>query len=537
LDNQLAQPEKLIKDLVDLARNHPLKGDHLATAKRLMRALKQCGYTNKEIERLTHRTWSESTIKLYTRSTTGIQPQLKTHHLKLFDEIIQNNMSMDDIEKSLNLLSELKKEGLAFGDVLEILGYFHEKTTMVPYLTNFLAGLKQDGITVEKFSAIAEYKEDLDERGYDLDFMERLYEIDKKYGDKHKLLDAVLLLDGLSTIKSEIGKTERIRNELGDDIVILKNELADLIKEKEKLRTEIAVADELSSLGFTVMMLRELKELASRYGYDTASLTNAINKYGDFAQIESDISILRSKKTELKDSIKMLERRYDYVENISKMCKFLLDKFKFNLHVLGLVHQIAARYGEPAEFFRALSEFSSLREIGQKITELESKKLRLESSIQELGAKKSELEERIGTLGQTVISTVEHISTGVGNVFTDTADRIGSRLEQTLTEIKKSYDEYSILRARISNLHERLKVAKIVKSIFNNDLEVIETAPMTYPTLFVQGALNFCNAKRVNSRIYIGQPLIAKYGLYPGASMELIDLLEMAKVASKALVK
>ena len=48
---------------------------------------------------------------------------------------------MDDIEKSLNLLPELKKEGLAFGDVLEILGYFQEKTTMLPYLTNFLAGL------------------------------------------------------------------------------------------------------------------------------------------------------------------------------------------------------------------------------------------------------------------------------------------------------------------------------------------------------------------------------------------------------------
>ena len=112
--------------------------------------------------------------------------------------------------------------------------------------------------------------------------------------------------------------------------------------------------------------------------------------------------------------------------------------------------------------------------------------------------KRLELETRIGTLGETVISTVKHISTGVAKVFSDTADKIGNRLEKNLTGIIKSNEEYSKLRARILASESRMKVAKIVNSIINNDLEIIRTIPLTYLSLFIQGALNICNARQLN---------------------------------------
>lgn len=242
------------------------------------------------------------------------------------------------------------------------------------------------------------------------------------------------------------------------------------------------------------------------------------------------------KKANLNDSVEKLQRKFDHLGDLSKMCEFFLDKFKFDLHGMDLIHQVAARYGEPSEFFRALGEFSSLKEMEQKITDLRLEKIRLESGIHELAEKKSELEARIGTLGETVISTVEHISTGVGKVFSDTADKVGTRLEQNLTEIIKSYKEYSTLRARILALESIIQIAKKIRSIINNDLEVIRTIPLTYLSLFIQGALNICNARQLNPTSHVNVPFSVKYGIVPDTAIQLIDLLDMAKVASELLI-
>jgi len=536
MDNDASDPTKIIKELVNLAQRHPIKGIDLSRAKGLMRTLKQSGYTNKEIQQLTGYSWSESTIKLYTRNTTGIQPHLKANHLKLFDEIIHNNWSMVELEESLVLVSELTNETSTFDDIIDILQYFQKEKTMIPYLTESLSKLKDDGIKVEKLVQLARYKDELDARGYDLDFMGRLYEFEKKYADRQKALQSILVYDNIAQIESELRKTRGERNELKTDIISQKKELAELMIQKEKLRMEISIVEELSSFGFTIMMLRELKELAGKYGHDISSLVKAINKYGEMTEIDLHLSSLLMKKANLNDSVEKLQRKCEHLGDLSKMCEFFLDKFKFDLHNIDLIHQMAARYGEPSEFFRALGVFSSLKEIEQKIMDLRLEKIRLESGNQELTEKRLELEARIDTLGETVISTVEHISTGVGKVFSDTADRIGTRLEQNLTEIKKSYDEYSTVRARILASESKMQVATIIRSIINNDLEIIRTIPVTFLSLFIQGALNICNGRQLNPPSFVNLPFSAKYGILPATPMQLVDLLDMGKVASDSLI-
>jgi hypothetical protein len=536
MGNDASDPAKIINELLYLARRHPLKGVDLSRAKRLMRTLKQSGYTNREIHRLTGNSWSESTIKLYTRNTTGIQPSLKTNHIKLFDEILHNNFSMVELEKSFFLVSELTNEGSTFDEIIAILQYFEKEKTMIPYLTESLSKLKDAGINVEKFVQLAQYKDELDARGYDLDFMGRLYEFENKYADTQKALQAILVYDNIAQIESELRKTSSERNELKTDIISQKKELAELMIQKEKLRKEISIGEELSCLGLTIMALRDLKELAGKYGHDITSLVKAINKYAEITEIDSHLSSLLMKKANLNDSVEKLQRKFDHLGDLSKMCEFFLDKFKFDLHDVDLIHQVVARYGEPSEFFRALDAFSSLKEMEQKITDLRLEKIRLEAGIHELAEKRLELETRIGTLGETVISTVEHISTGVAKVFSDTADKIGNRLEQNLTEIIKSNEEYSKLRARMLASESRMKVANIVNSIINNDLEIIRTIPLTYLSLFIQGALNICNARQLNLTSLVSLPLLRKYGILPPKVIELVDLLDMGKAACRSLI-
>ena len=536
MGNDASDPAKIINELVHLARRHPLKGVDLSRAKQLMRTLKQNGYTNKDIHQLTGNSWSESTIKLYTRNTTGIQPSLKTNHLKLFDDILHNNFSIVELEKSFFLVSELTNEGSTFDEIIAILQYFGKEKTRIPYLTESLSKLMEAGINVEKFVQLAQYKDELDARGYDLDFMGRLYEFENKYADTQKALQAILVYDNISQIESELRKKSSERDELKTDIISQKKELAELMIQKEKLRKEISIGEELSCLGLTIMALRELKELAGKHRHDITSLVKAINKYGEITEIDSHLSSLLMKKTNLNDSVEKLQMKFDHLGGLSKMCEFFLDKFKFDLHDVDLIHQVAARYGEPSEFFRALDAFSSLKEMEQKITDLRLEKIRLESGIRELAEKRLELETRIGTLGETVISTVEHISTGVAKVFSDTADKIGNRLEQNLTEIIKSNEEYSKLRARMLASESRMKVANIVNSIINNDLEIIRTIPLTYLSLFIQGALNICNARQLNPTSLVSLPLSRKYRIEPPMVIELVDLLDMGKAACRSLI-
>ena len=149
---------------------------------------------------------------------------------------------------------------------------------MIPYLTESLSKLKDAGIKVEKLVQLAQYKDELDARGYDLDFMGRLYEFENKYADRQKALQSILVYDNIAQIESELRKTSSERNELKTDIISQKKELAELMIQKEKLRKEISIGEELSSIGLTIMALRELKELAGKYRNDIASLVKAINK-------------------------------------------------------------------------------------------------------------------------------------------------------------------------------------------------------------------------------------------------------------------
>ena len=94
---------------------------------------------------------------------------------------------MVELKKSLLLVSELTDETSTFDDIIAILQYFQKQKTMIPYLTESLSKLNDDGIEVEKLVQLAQYKDELDARGYDLDFIGRLHEFEKKYADRQKL--------------------------------------------------------------------------------------------------------------------------------------------------------------------------------------------------------------------------------------------------------------------------------------------------------------------------------------------------------------
>jgi len=497
--------------------------------------IKGCGYTNKEISELTGNSWSEATIKLYTRNVDGVRSHLKGQHLALLRSVIKENISIDDLKQGLFLLSEIKKDNMTLQSLLDVIRYLKGKKAMIPYLVNAVARLLHSEISFQRFAQLDQYKRSLDAEGLDIDFVESLTNLISKCHDKSSVVKSVLLYDDLSKIKSEISESRDEMEGIAKDLESIKKELASLKIEEENLRTQIGIARDIGSFGFTNMMLNDLRDLSRKYDCDTATIINGINQYSGILHLNSEISSLGEQKLQLKESIDKMENKLRRLDNLSKISEAFLTKFNFNLYDLNLIYEIATSQGDPSNFFSALARLSNLQKIEVKIGELQNEKISLELNIVRLEKMKLELEQTMASMGQTAKSGMENISSAVGNVFQEVAGKVTSELNRSLTQLRNSYDEYSLLRAKMRSSRERLRVCRVIRAVMYNDVEAIRTIPPGYLSIFIQGALNLCYGKYLNPSTDLPPSMSAKYQIYPAVDFELVDLLELAKNASKAV--
>jgi predicted nucleic acid-binding Zn-ribbon protein len=283
------------------------------------------------------------------------------------------------------------------------------------------------------------------------------------------------------------------------------------------------------------MMLKDLRDLSRKYDCDTAGIIKAIDQYSDVAHLKSEISSLGAQKLQLEESIDKLQRKLGRLTGLSKISEAFLTKFNFNLYDLDLIYEVATSHGDPSNFFRALARITNLQKIEEKIGGLQNEKVSLELNIVELEKTKLEFEQTMASLGQTAKSVMENISSGVGNIFQEVADKVTSELDRTLAQLRNSYDEYSLLRAKMRSSKERLRVCRVMRAVMYNDVEAIQTIPRGYLSIFIQGALNLCYGKYLNPSTDMPPSIAAKYQMDPTVDFELVDLLELAKNAIQAV--
>jgi hypothetical protein len=521
MDNQNEDCVLSVKNLTKLGKQHPLKGGELSKAKNIMISLKKMGYTNNEIHHLTNKTWAESTIKRYTRSTTRINPMIKVQHIELLRGAADKNLSLSEIEKTLSCLSMLDKKGIKIAELLQVVDQLQENR-LLPLVANLFDELKSSRITVDKLLKIAQYKEQLEQMDFDIEFLQSVYKVSKKFRDKSNLLNGLFAYCSLLDIKSDLEGLHKQRDSLKSEITEKKEDIQGLVNEKIKLEAEIGSAKELESLGLATSTIRELKELGGKLQKDTETIVRAIAAYSSLAEIESRTSDLQVEEARLKNSIQQLKRGHESQNKISELSAFLVDKFKFNIRDLESIFQVAHRYGNGTEFFTALGEFSSLKE-------LELKQVELKASVRELEKTKAELNAGIHTYTDGLISILERSSEGCSRVFQEIASKISTQFEQSLIDLRKSYDEYSTLRARMLASREELKFASTIKSIFSNNIEAISHVRIDFITSFIEGALNLCLAKNFNPPLEVEPSVRSKYGIPPGMYLRMVDILQMAK--------
>ena len=101
-----SEEQLIIKELIQLAKLRPLGPKQVEKAKMLMATLKMSGYTNKKINYAIKDTWSESTIKLYTR---GIVPRPKGVARKSLSNVVASLIDWDLSSEKIITALALKK--------------------------------------------------------------------------------------------------------------------------------------------------------------------------------------------------------------------------------------------------------------------------------------------------------------------------------------------------------------------------------------------------------------------------------------------
>jgi hypothetical protein len=520
-----------IRQLTFLAERQPLKGNDLATVKTLMRKIKECGYTNREISELTHSSWSESTIKLYTRNVGEGKHQLKAEQLSLLNDMIKQQVSFSDIRSGLQIVRGLEKTDFTVDDMQDLALFFKYKKGLATFILALAAKLRANGISAEDLILADKFRRSLASHGIDIATIQKLDVLLNKYQDKASFLKAIANYDNLSSLEKEIHEREIVKEKISNDLNTIKEGVANLLANKEQLKEEIRLGTEISSLGFTSMMLKDLRELAQNQGSNPDEIVKAIGNYSGLVEGESKVSLLEKQKEQLDQAIIKVEKELEQLTGISNISREFLSKFNFSINDLDLIYEIATRNGDFTSFFKDLARMSSVQGMEKKINDLQGQKLSLETEVSQLQKSKTDLEVQIESVQGIAKSATRQMLTDLENIFRMTTERVTSELNTTFDQLRKTHEDKSMATAELWAKKERLKVCNTIQAIMNNDIELIKRIPKEFLLFFIRGALNICYAKLFNPAAPVSHRIVVKYDLMEATRIELVDLLDLGKTA------
>ena len=114
--------EFVISELQSLAKKHPLRSSvELNRAKELMITLRQKGYTNNDISKLSGGAWSENTVKLYTRGTDVVDSTSKDEAVKIISEMVKSGLTLNEVSEAVSLKDYLDAENISLEDIVSLI--------------------------------------------------------------------------------------------------------------------------------------------------------------------------------------------------------------------------------------------------------------------------------------------------------------------------------------------------------------------------------------------------------------------------------
>lgn len=146
--------KEILKELAALGKHHPLRGKDLERAVVLMVALKQRNYTNKQISYATRGTWSEPTVKLYTRRTGRKRTSRRKAVSDMLRALISGRIPLEDLLYLDELRKKLAVQAASLDDVLFVLNEARKYEMSIANALTSYHNLSISGLTANEISRI-----------------------------------------------------------------------------------------------------------------------------------------------------------------------------------------------------------------------------------------------------------------------------------------------------------------------------------------------------------------------------------------------
>ena len=360
--------ESIISELQLLAKKQPLRSNgELNRAKELMIILRKKGYTNNDISELSGRAWSENTVKLYTRGTDIVDSTSKDEAIKIISEMVKRGLTLNEVSKAVSLKDYLDRENLSLEDIVSLLQDLKKSSGLsLNDIIQLHKNIKVEGLSLKQLKELFISKSALEKAGFTIEILKHIHQALSTFGDANLVIKAINDYGNLIALKNEINHANAKKEHIQLDIEQSKASLRDIQEKTAQQQELFKEYKELKELGFDEeISLKQIKQIAIRYGAgarnsgnlnsngndedsnsnnnnNNKSVSNitkdfvnkafqALDKFADISDIESEIKNLQRKRTDVEAALNKVNSDYAHLQSLIAMCNTLLYDLKFSL--------------------------------------------------------------------------------------------------------------------------------------------------------------------------------------------------------------
>ena len=263
----------------------------------------------------------------------------------------------------------------------------------------------------------------------------------------------------------------------------------------------------------------------------------ALNKFADLSDIESEIKNLQRKRTDVEAALNKVNSDYAHLQSLIDMCNTLLYDLKLSLPAIEQLYSVAKRYGKPIDVLEAIGKYNNLKSIERQTEELENKKIELEANVKVLENHIHELKGQADAIKSSMDGLLKPLQQEIVQLFNNSIQAITTTYQQQLSLLKNSSEEYAKRLGAAVILEEELRVARIIMAIFKSPVEEAENLSIDYVILMLDAAIKICRAKGINPKIKAGEAsIVAENSFVSGIDVEMLRLIEGARRAIERLL-
>ena len=565
--------EFVISELQSLAKKHPLRSSvELNRAKELMITLRQKGYTNNDISKLSGGAWSENTVKLYTRGTDVVDSTSKDEAVKIISEMVKSGLTLNEVSEAISLKDYLDAENISLEDIVSLLQDLKSSGLVLKDIIQLNRSIKVEGLSLKQLIELFMYKLELEKAGFTVEVLKQLLQASISFGDANLVIKAINEYGNLVALENEINHASAKKEHIQLDIEQSQVSLRDIQEKTAQQQELFKEYKELKELGFDEISLKQIKQIAISYGAanndqnsnisfnsddDSNSNNNnnnnksvssiptkdfvnkafqALNKFADISYIESEINNLQKKRTDVEAAFNKINSDYAHLQSLIAMCNTLLYDFKFSLPAIKQLYNVAKSYGKPFEVLDAIGKYNNLKSIERRTEELENKNIELEASVKVLEDHTHQLKGQADAIKSSIDGLLKPVLQEIGQSFNNAIQAITTTYQQQLSLLKNATEEYAKMLGAAVILEEELRLARIIMAIFKYPTEA-KNLPIDYVILMLDAAAKLCRAKGINPKIKAGEAsIVAENSWVSSMEVETLRLIEGAKRAIERIV-